>query len=152
MSKRDTEALRALIRKRGGLMPPRPSHFYKLAGLEPFTLTLVIQTVNPLNRREHWAKRAERVKEERNVTSLHLLAKRHELPDLPATVRLTRFGPRVMDDDGLSASFKAIRDGIQDAYGVDDGSELFHWKYRQADSRSYYIRIEIVRRKAVSPC
>jgi hypothetical protein len=45
--------------------------------------------------------------------------------------------------DGLNASFKAIRDGIQDAYAVDDSSPLFRWEYRQQKAKTYGVCIEV---------
>lgn len=130
---------------RAKLPARKASHLPAMAGVVPFTFTLPIQTVNPLNRRDHWAAKAKRASQERTVTHATLWGKRP--PTLPATVTLTRLAPRVMDTDGLAASFKAIRDGVQDAYAVDDGSELFRWRYRQEHAKRYAVRIEIVARK-----
>lgn len=133
-------------------LPPRQgSHYPALAGkaARPFSLELRLKTVNPLNKREHWATRAKRAKNERYVTGMWLKVRSAftPFPALPATVTLTRLAPRVMDSDGLAASFKAVRDGVQDAYGVDDGSDLFRWEYRQEKSKTYAVRIDIAGRE-----
>jgi crossover junction endodeoxyribonuclease RusA len=50
-------------------------------------------------------------------------AKRRAFPERPA-VTITFHPPKqgvVADDDNMKASFKAARDGIADAIGVDDG-------------------------------
>lgn len=123
--------------------------------MESLYLALAIQTVNPLNRREHFHTRAKRSKEEREniYRSLLVMARGSgPLPPLPVTVTLTRVGPRLMDvGDGLNASFKAIRDGIQDAYGVDDGSDLFDFRYEQEKSKAYGIRIHVMAKRDAAP-
>lgn len=58
-------------------------------------------------------------------------------------VTLTRLGPRKLDSDNLAGSFKAIRDGVADALGIDDGSELIQWEYRQEKSKECSVVIEI---------
>jgi hypothetical protein len=47
-----------------------------------------------------------------------------------------------MDDDGAQASCKAIRDGIADKLGVNDGSDLVTWRYAQ-EKGPYSVRVEI---------
>jgi len=73
-----------------------------------------------------------------------------QLPKLrrhPGTfeVTLTRIAPQELDDDNLARSFKAIRDGIADAVGVDDRSKRFRWKYDQEKGgpKKYSVRIHI---------
>lgn len=44
-------------------------------------------------------------------------------------VLLTRISPRAFDDDGLSASFKSVRDGIAESWGVNDASDRITWVY-----------------------
>lgn len=104
------------------------------------TVELPIRTVNSLNEREHWAVRARRAKKERRIAYCVTPAGL----SLPLTVKLTRFGKnkRPMDDDGLSASFKNIRDGIADKCNVDDGNPGLVFEYSQEKSKSYAVRIE----------
>lgn len=52
-------------------------------------------------------------------------------PDSKLIVRLTRNGTRKMDDDGVQASLKVIRDCIAAWIGRDDGDESLRWVYRQ---------------------
>lgn len=61
----------------------------------------------------------------------------------PVIVILERVGKRKMDDDGLSASFKAIRDGIASKIGIDDGSDDIRFVYSQRIDRRYYVEVTI---------
>lgn len=45
----------------------------------------------------------------------------------PITVTLTRVAPRRLDDDNLTGAFKAVRDGVADWLGVDDGDPCLRW-------------------------
>lgn len=105
-----------------------------------------IKTVSGLNHREHWRARATRVKTERNAalafTRTHINLDKMVRPSgpgslirLPLFVELVRtkpHGPK-LDSDNLQGSLKAIRDGIADAFGYDDGDETkLLWAYRQA--------------------
>lgn len=105
-------------------------------------ISLPFRTVSTPNAREHWAAKARRSKTERNVTrhmvDYHLKARLSRY-----TVVLTRKGPRALDSDNLAASFKAIRDGVADAIGIDDGSDKVQWRYRQEKSKTYSVEIEI---------
>lgn len=111
------------------------------------SLSLPIRTVNPLNNRRHWRVVSARSKRERATT--YLLAGSHWTvhgwPKLPATVLLTRIAPRAMDTDGLAASFKAVRDGIAERLGIDDGSDKVKWEYaqRRGKPKEYAVEIEI---------
>lgn len=46
-------------------------------------------------------------------------------------VTLTRLGPGLLDDDNLTAGFKAVRDGIADALEVNDRHPMLRWIYSQ---------------------
>lgn len=58
-------------------------------------------------------------------------------------VTLTRIGKRMIDDDNCAGAFKAIRDGIAEALGINDGSNRLTWIYRQEKSKQYSVRVEI---------
>lgn len=103
------------------------------------TITLPLRTINALNAREHWRKRARRAKKERLLAYCATPAGL----SLPLTVNLKRLAPRLMDDDGLTASFKAIRDGIADKVQVNDGNPELAFRYSQEKSKSYAIEIVI---------
>lgn len=112
-------------------------------------IVLPLRTVNSLNVREHWAKRAKRAKAERKDA---YYGASDALPRLttvmPLTLLITRIAPRVMDDDGCIASMKNIRDGIADWLGVNDGSDAVKWTYaqRKGEPKEYAVEIEIVPR------
>ncbi|MHB8531717.1 MAG: hypothetical protein ACYDC2_03250 [Solirubrobacteraceae bacterium] len=51
---------------------------------------------------------------------------------VPVICTLTRISAGVMDDDGLAASQKGVRDGIAKALGIDDGDrQRLRFRYRQ---------------------
>lgn len=61
------------------------------------------------------------------------------------TVKLTRVGAGEMDDDGLRAALKSVRDGIASALRIDDGSKLIRWEYdqRKCQRGEYAVEVEI---------
>lgn len=67
------------------------------------------------------------------------------------SVLITRIGPRRLDSDNLAISAKAVRDGIAQALGVDDGDETaVRWDYAQ-ERGSYGVRVRIERRRTPIP-
>ena len=97
------------------------------------------------NAREHHYARASRTKRERQTAHwLMLDAKR---PPLPVLVRLVRVSPRKFDDDNLQGAFKAVRDGVADAYGIaDNDPSLIRFEYDQERGKpdQYVVRIEVL--------
>jgi hypothetical protein len=65
--------------------------------------------------------------------------------DPPITITITRRGGRRMDDDGLTASAKHVRDGISDWLGIDDGDPRLTWVVRQdkAPRGQHWVDIEV---------
>lgn len=106
-------------------------------------IRLPIKTVSEANQREHWAKKAKRAKMQRSVTGKAVGAVLGELPPAPIVIKLIRYGKRKLDSDNLARSFKAVRDGIADALGLDDGDEAIRWHYAQSKG-DYEIGIAIV--------
>lgn len=105
-------------------------------GPPPVAFTMPMRLVNPLNAREHWAKRARRVKSERATTILafRCAARGTDIKNARAfVVVLTRISPKPFDaHDGLRAAFKAHVDGITDALGLkSDADNRVRWVYRQ---------------------
>lgn len=100
-------------------------------------LPLRIESV--ANKREHWSARARRTKAHR------LAALAVPTHPLPCIVTLTRVGPRKLDDDNLASGFKALRDGIADRLGVDDGDSRVTWRYAQVrgKAKEYAARVTI---------
>lgn len=108
-----------------------------------FTLPFVV--VSEANRREHWTEGARRAAEQRWAAAAFIRPWRHRLPRLPAVVTLMRIGPgSLLDDDNLARAFKAVRDGVSDVYGVDDGDRRYTWLYDQEPGARSGVRITIV--------
>lgn len=109
------------------------------------TLDLPIRTLNETNQRGHWAKHSALHAEQRLVVRTMLVNGVGRLPAAPVVVTLTRFAPNLLDeDDNLNIAFKHVRDGIAEAYGIDDRHKaLLHFRYAQERSREYGIRIQI---------
>lgn len=101
----------------------------------PVELWLPIKTVSELNRREHWAARARRAKAQRSAMLLALRCQRVDVTEYRdaelVRVLLVRTGPRQLDDDNLRGALKAVRDGVADWRGVDDGHASWDWIYAQ---------------------
>ena len=89
----------------------------------------------------HWAVVAAARKKVKDRVRLQLRATSVEVPCL-VYVKLTRTGPRRMDDDGLRASLKSVRDAVAGYLRIDDGSSLIAWEYAQA-SGEYGVEIQI---------
>lgn len=68
-----------------------------------------------------------------------------EIPPMPLFVSLVRIGPVRLDDDNLRAACKYVRDEIARIVGVDDGSPLYTWDYKQRIGK-YGVDVEIVTR------
>lgn len=92
-------------------------------------VTLPLRTVSESNGREHWAKKAKRVKSHR--TAAAFAARALLVRPLPAIVLLVRVAPRALDDDNLRGALKAVRDGIADAFEIDDRDPRVTWEYAQ---------------------
>lgn len=84
------------------------------------------------NARENWRTRSARVKRERSLARIMCSQELTKPTHWPALVVLTRIGPRRLDSDNLASSAKAVRDGVADWLGVDDGDESkVQWLYEQ---------------------
>lgn len=91
------------------------------------------------NLREHWTAKARRVANQRSMTRIALTLHRPALLGLdfpacglPMTATLTRVATRRLDDDNLASAFKAVRDEVAAFFRLDDGSQLWRWRYEQA--------------------
>jgi hypothetical protein len=110
---------------------------------ECLVLTLPIHTVSESNMRDHWAVKARRVKEQRARTFTELTEHFGNLPASPvaAEVRLLRVGARALDDDNLRSSLKAVRDGVAEYLGIDDGKRNIKFSYAQEVGKYYAVEI-----------
>jgi hypothetical protein len=109
-------------------------------------LVLPLKTVSEANQRDHWSDRHHRnnAQQQEVKTEWMRLAKGVKIYP-PYVVKLTRIGPRLLDDDNLAGAFKHARDAIADILGIDDGSSLVRFEYAQIKERSrrYAVKIEI---------
>jgi crossover junction endodeoxyribonuclease RusA len=92
------------------------------------------------NLREHHFAKAKRVKAHRAVGQLLAKGYTHKGS---ALIVLTRFAPRPIDSDNLASAFKAVRDGIADVIGVDDGHMSLIWHCQQAKATRPLIAVAI---------
>lgn len=112
-------------------------------------LHIPIRLRSLLNTRMHWRAMARLKKEQRKATKLSLVGK--SLPPPPLIVTITRIGPRKLDGDNLQGACKYVRDQIAEHVGIDDGSPLYTWTYKQRnDGRHQYgVEVEIVSRPEI---
>ena len=97
------------------------------------------------NERLHWSKRRKVSSAQRLEAYALTLAPLMRRPlRLPVAVTLTRVSPRLLDEDNLQGAFKSVRDGIADAFKVDDspGSPI-SWQYAQRKGSPARAEIEI---------
>jgi hypothetical protein len=113
------------------------------------TITLPIKTVAGLNAREHHMARMRRVKNERCSAKWGVWQASKNVA-LPVVVTMTRLSSGELDDDNLQGACKAIRDGIADAYGIDDRDRRIKWQYAQAKCKRGEFGV-IVRIEALTP-
>lgn len=113
-------------------------------------VTVPIATVSELNRRDHWAEKHRRSKQQRELTTLLLRSAKVDKKALcaPFVVTLTRIAPgTIKDSDNLASSTKAVRDAVAAFLGVDDadvtGNGSVRWVVLQEKGTQYGLRIEI---------
>ncbi len=96
-----------------------------------------------MNSREHWRKRAKRVRMERDSVLLYTYGLAS--PALPARVRLTRIAPsNGLDDDNLASALKSVRDQVAAWIGVDDRHrDIVRYVYEQ-ERGPWGVTIEIL--------
>lgn len=105
-----------------------------------------VKTVSEANSREHWRVKTNRKRAQQREVSVEWRRAFGQRPiPLPCVVTLTRIAPKALDDDNLRSAFKGIRDCIARQIGVDDGSELIRFEYKQIPirSRKYAISVQV---------
>ena len=118
----------------------------RIKSLPSFRVMAGIRTVSAANAREHWAIKAKRNKTERTAIRAYFSTCPPSLrnTDAPLVVSLSRFGKRLLDDDNLAGSFKAIRDEVAACLNRDDGPKAgIRWVYSQETAKEYWIEIEV---------
>lgn len=104
-----------------------------------------IKLVSEANQSEHWRVKHKR-KKEQQALMLSIWPKGLKV-EMPCVVTLTRVGPRKLDKDNLSGSFKHVQDEIARKLSVDDGDESkVMWQYRQEPigKLMYKLKVRIV--------
>lgn len=86
-----------------------------------------------------WRKLAQIAKEQRSRTFNELC--KNTLPPLPVVVTLERFAPQLCDDDNLAGSLKHVRDGVADAYGIDDADPRIRFAVKQEKNRQWIVSV-----------
>jgi hypothetical protein len=94
-------------------------------------VVVAVDTPSTGNLREHWSRRARRVKAQREAVAQRL--RRCQLPPTRALeVHLVRVSPRYLDGDNLQSALKPIRDAVAAWLGVTDGPRgPVTWTYDQ---------------------
>lgn len=112
------------------------------------TVILPLHTHNSTNNRRHWRFVWTRSKRERGTAAMlvrNQLVRNGVKP--PAVVTITRLSAGELDDDGLRSALKSVRDGIADAFGVDDSARSplrFEYAQEKCKRGAYAVRVEIV--------
>ena len=102
-----------------------------------------VRCLSRANQRGHWAKHDKSRKQQRGLAEIQTRnALRDVEAEFPICFRLIRYGPQDLDSDNLSASMKAVRDGICDAIGIDDKSDKLRWRHHQ-EKGSYRVVVEV---------
>ena len=97
------------------------------------SFTIPLRVENTSNKREHWRARSSRIKKERAATRLAFIADAAgAVPPFPVVVEMTRGSAGTLDDDGLCASLKAVRDEVAACLGCGDSPrDPVQWRYAQ---------------------
>jgi hypothetical protein len=120
-------------------------------------VTVPVQTVSELNRRDHWAKKHRRTRSQKDTALLVLRTARvvdRQAMVPPYVVRLVRIAPRPIHDfDNLLSGMKAVRDAVAHFLGVSDADLLgrgdVRWLVEQEGGPDYAVRIEIGKEVAI---
>ena len=116
--------------------------------------TVPVRLVSVANAREPWQARHRRAKAHRAAAKA-ALGPDIKGPPPPYVITITRIGPRQLDSDNLAGSAKALRDGVADWLGIDDGSPRIKWEYAQhkgdAGHYSAWVRVQWTAGPGVMP-
>ena len=126
------------------------------------TLTVFVPTrlVNPTNAREFWAVRMKRAKVQREAVAAMVWSAVSKpagpwvLTSLwtPKCITFVAHVARKMDSDGLQASLKACRDGLQRIVIDSDGPESGHvFEYTQLVAKPLGVQITVTLLKPRGP-
>jgi len=116
--------------------------------VDALQVTLPMRVVNAKNQREHWTETAKRTKSERRTVGDYMRSAMSHWKGLQwdegsFSILLTRIAPCKLDSDNVQRALSAVRDGVADALGINDGSDRLTWTYEQEQQHAYGVRIEI---------
>lgn len=96
-------------------------------------ITLPLRIVSEANSRGSWHAGAKRANMQRGTAAMALRADciTAGLTSRYLIITLTRIAHRRLDTDNLQRALKAVRDGVADALGIDDGDARLEWRYEQ---------------------
>lgn len=112
------------------------------------TFEMPIEVISEMNWRGHWAIRSRRFKHQKGLSYAYCLKylgypkKRGGNYQITLT-RIKGKRQRDFDGDNLQSSFKAVRDGIAQYLGIDDGDGRLVWLYGQEKGKRADVRVEI---------
>lgn len=111
-----------------------------------------IELESEANKHEHWAAKSRRARTQKGIVKAELGCVIFDGKDDGGNYRIVltrvkRKFQRNYDGDNLQRAFKAVRDAVADALGIDDGSNRLEWLYRQAKGNCDrgYVTMEIER-------
>lgn len=113
------------------------------------TVLVPVMTVSEANKPGHTKHgKARRARAQRRTTHLTLMQHRRPRRSKAGgfTITVTRQCPprnKIRDDDNLGSALKAVRDGVADYLGVDDGADTLTWNCRQRTGKKYGVEITI---------
>lgn len=112
-------------------------------------IQLAMRSGRGQNDREHFSQRLKRVKREKEAAYTAAIAAFRSVGGMQvrtAVVTLTRLAPgNGLDDDNLTGSMKAFRDGVAAAIGIDDADKRVQYRYAQerVGRSGWGVRIDI---------
>lgn len=116
-----------------------------LLGEKMIYTTIDLKISSTANQRLSWRQKAKVTQSHRQRAKNALVAIATP-PSPPLSIVLTRIGPKTLDSDNLAYAFKAVRDGVADWLGVDDGSDQLDWQYcqRTGGAGNYSVEVEVI--------
>jgi len=112
------------------------------------TVYIPIKLPSLANMRLHWRAMDRLKRSQKDAVLLALNCNRETVPIPPLTVTIKRMGKRKLDSDNAIISAKYVRDSVAKWYDIDDGSDLYEWRYEQAIDTQYGVEIRIEAREA----
>ena len=123
------------------------------AAVTPDRITLVVtvpgcKVVSEANRRDHWAVKRRRARDQASLTHAALIGvgsdARDRIRAAPfVRVKFTRVGGKKLDSDNLVGAFKSVRDALAKWLRVDDGSDRLRFDWPVQECGETGVRIEL---------